>query len=151
MRANGGATKAIASGASSNFRDPLTDILLRGGSGMHKTCDRLHLCPQGAGKDRPFPGVAAAPAHLRARVDRQVRRPHAAQLRHQGAARLPRLWNLAKPAIPAVGLRLVSTRKMARQCGTITVSAHFAEWAKQGWNLGNLASVHINVETGGGT
>lgn len=48
-------------------------------------------------------------------------------------------------------MSFVSTRKMARQCGTITVSDHFAEWAKQGWNLGNLASIHINVETGGGT
>jgi len=47
--------------------------------------------------------------------------------------------------------QMVSTRKTARQCGTITVSDHFAAWAKQGWNLGTLSSVHINVETGGGT
>jgi len=43
-----------------------------------------------------------------------------------------------------------STRKTARQCGTITVSDHFAAWANQGWTLGNLTSVHINVEVGGG-
>ena len=39
----------------------------------------------------------------------------------------------------------------AHQCGTVTVSDHFAAWAKQGWSLGSLASVHINVEVGGGT
>ncbi len=44
-----------------------------------------------------------------------------------------------------------STRKTARQCGTVTVSDHFAAWEKQGWMLGTLASVHINVEVGGGT
>jgi endo-1,4-beta-xylanase len=44
-----------------------------------------------------------------------------------------------------------SVRETARQCGTITVSDHFAAWAKQGWGLGNLTSVHINVEVGGGS
>lgn len=43
-----------------------------------------------------------------------------------------------------------SVRSTARQCGTITVSDHFAAWTKQGWALGNLTSVHINVEVGGG-
>jgi hypothetical protein len=43
-----------------------------------------------------------------------------------------------------------STRKTARQCGTVTVSDHFAAWEKQGWKLGTLSSVHINVEVGGG-
>jgi len=43
-----------------------------------------------------------------------------------------------------------SVRSKARQCGTITVSDHFAAWVKQGWTLGNLSSVHINVEVGGG-
>ncbi|MEO8918077.1 MAG: glycoside hydrolase family 11 protein [Polyangiaceae bacterium] len=43
-----------------------------------------------------------------------------------------------------------SVRSTARQCGTITVSDHFAAWKKQGWALGNLTSVHINVEVGGG-
>ncbi len=44
-----------------------------------------------------------------------------------------------------------SVRTTARQCGTITVSDHFAAWAGQGWSLGNLTSVHVNVEVGGGT
>jgi hypothetical protein len=39
---------------SSNFRDPLTDILFRGGSGIRKTCDRVHLCPPGARKSALF-------------------------------------------------------------------------------------------------
>jgi hypothetical protein len=47
--------------------------------------------------------------------------------------------------------QMISTRQTARTCGTITVSDHFAAWAAKGWNLGTLASVHINVETGGGT
>lgn len=46
--------------------------------------------------------------------------------------------------------QMISTRKTARQCGTITVSDHFAAWEKQGWSLGTLTSVHINVEVGGG-
>lgn len=46
---------------------------------------------------------------------------------------------------------MTSTRKTPRQCGTIVVSDHFAAWANQGWSLGNLASVHVNVEVGGGT
>src|SRR5215831_1159946 len=46
---------------------------------------------------------------------------------------------------------ITSTRASPRQCGTVTVSDHFAAWAQQGWSLGNLASVHINVEVGGGT
>jgi hypothetical protein len=44
-----------------------------------------------------------------------------------------------------------SVRTTARQCGTITVSDHFAAWQNQGWSLGNLTSVHINVEVGGGS
>jgi endo-1,4-beta-xylanase len=43
-----------------------------------------------------------------------------------------------------------STRETARQCGTVTVSDHFKAWEAQGWTLGNLTSVHINVEVGGG-
>lgn len=46
--------------------------------------------------------------------------------------------------------QMKSTRKTARQCGTVTVSDHFAEWEKQGWKLGKLTMVHINVEVGGG-
>jgi hypothetical protein len=47
--------------------------------------------------------------------------------------------------------QLKSTRKTARQCGTVTVSDHFKAWEAQGWTLGSLRSVHINVEVGGGT
>jgi hypothetical protein len=46
--------------------------------------------------------------------------------------------------------QLHSVRETARQCGIITVSDHFKAWAAQGWQLGNLTSVHINVEVGGG-
>jgi hypothetical protein len=46
---------------------------------------------------------------------------------------------------------ITATRKTPRQCGTIPVSDHFASWAAQGWTLGSLASVHVNVEVGGGT
>jgi hypothetical protein len=46
---------------------------------------------------------------------------------------------------------ITSTRASAHQCGTVTVSDHFKAWAAQGWNLGSLASVHINVEVGGGS
>jgi hypothetical protein len=48
-------------------------------------------------------------------------------------------------------MQIISTRKTARTCGTVTVSDHFAAWAKQGWSLGTLSSVHINVEVGGGS
>jgi endo-1,4-beta-xylanase len=47
--------------------------------------------------------------------------------------------------------QMISTRSSARTCGTITVSDHFAAWEKQGWSLGTLSSVHINVEVGGGS
>jgi len=45
---------------------------------------------------------------------------------------------------------ITSTRATAHQCGTITVSDHFKAWAAQGWSLGNLTSVHVNIEVGGG-
>jgi hypothetical protein len=47
--------------------------------------------------------------------------------------------------------QIQSVRSTARQCGTITVSDHFAAWANQGWSIGNVSSIHINVEVGGGT
>lgn len=47
--------------------------------------------------------------------------------------------------------QIKSTRKSARQCGTVTVSDHFAAWEQQGWSLGKLTMVHINIEVGGGT
>jgi hypothetical protein len=43
-----------------------------------------------------------------------------------------------------------STRSAARTCGTVTVTDHFKAWAAQGWSLGSLTMVHINVEVGGG-
>jgi hypothetical protein len=46
--------------------------------------------------------------------------------------------------------QLISVRATPRQCGTITVSDHFAAWAKQGWSVGDVSSIHINVEVGGG-
>ena len=47
-------------------------------------------------------------------------------------------------------MQIHSTRTTARTCGTITVSDHFKAWAAQGWTLGGLTSIHINVEVGGG-
>ena len=47
--------------------------------------------------------------------------------------------------------QMISTRQTARQCGTVTVSDHFKAWEAQGWTLGTLSSVHINIEVGGGT
>jgi hypothetical protein len=47
--------------------------------------------------------------------------------------------------------QLWSVRSTARTCGTITVSDHFAAWAKQGWSLGDVSYIHVNVEVGGGT
>jgi endo-1,4-beta-xylanase len=44
-----------------------------------------------------------------------------------------------------------SSRKGARTCGIVTISDHFAAWEKQGWKLGAVTSIHINVEVGGGT
>ena len=45
---------------------------------------------------------------------------------------------------------ITATRAAHRTCGTVTVSDHFASWEAQGWMLGTLVSVHINVEVGGG-
>jgi hypothetical protein len=47
--------------------------------------------------------------------------------------------------------QLISRRATKRQCGTITVSDHFAAWEKQ-WPgmVGDVSSIHINVEVGGG-
>jgi hypothetical protein len=47
---------------------------------------------------------------------------------------------------------ITANRATPRQCGTINLTKHFASWAAQpNWTLGTLASVHINVEVGGGT
>jgi hypothetical protein len=47
--------------------------------------------------------------------------------------------------------QILSVRSTARDCGTITVSAHFAAWANQGWSVGDVSSIHINTEVGGGS
>jgi hypothetical protein len=47
--------------------------------------------------------------------------------------------------------QLLSVRSAPRDCGTITVSDHFAAWAAQGWSVGDVSSIHINVEVGGGS
>ena len=44
-----------------------------------------------------------------------------------------------------------SVRSTARSCGQISVTQHFDAWKAQGWSLGNLTSVLVNVEVGGGT
>ena len=46
---------------------------------------------------------------------------------------------------------MTSTRATPHSCGTVTVSDHFKAWVAQGWSLGNLASVHVQVEVGGGS
>jgi len=45
----------------------------------------------------------------------------------------------------------ISLRQTARQCGTISITEHFKEWAKLGLTLGNLEEVRILVEAGGGS
>jgi len=47
-------------------------------------------------------------------------------------------------------VQMISTRSTKRQCGTITLSDHFAAWKNEGWSLGSLTSAYINVETGSG-
>ncbi len=44
-----------------------------------------------------------------------------------------------------------SVRQTARQCGTISISAHFAEWASLGLQMGDLEEARILVEVGGGS
>jgi hypothetical protein len=51
----------------------------------------------------------------------------------------------------AAWTQMGSVRSTARTCGTITVSDHFAAWANQGWSVGDVSSIHINLEVGGGT
>ena len=43
-----------------------------------------------------------------------------------------------------------SVRQTQRQCGTISVSQHFAAWAAKGMTLENMVQAQISVEVGGG-
>lgn len=43
-----------------------------------------------------------------------------------------------------------SVRQTARQCGHISISQHFAEWATMGMQLGNMEEARILVEIGNG-
>jgi hypothetical protein len=59
-----------------------------------------------------------------------------------------------QPAITggnATFVQYFSVRQTARQCGHISISAHFAEWASLGMTLGNMEEARILVEAGGGT
>jgi hypothetical protein len=59
-----------------------------------------------------------------------------------------------QPAITggnATFVQFLSVRQHARQCGHISISQHFAEWATLGLQMGNLEEARILVEAGGGT
>jgi len=43
-----------------------------------------------------------------------------------------------------------SIRQSGRQCGVITVTKHFEEWAKVGMNMDNILEAKILIEAGGG-
>jgi endo-1,4-beta-xylanase len=58
-----------------------------------------------------------------------------------------------QPAITggnATFVQFFSVRQTARQCGHISISQHFAEWASLGLTLGNMEEARILVEVGGG-
>ena len=44
-----------------------------------------------------------------------------------------------------------SVRQTARNCGTISVSQHFSQWAAMGLQLGNLVEAKLLVEIGNNT
>jgi hypothetical protein len=44
-----------------------------------------------------------------------------------------------------------SVRQTARQCGTISISEHFSQWATLGMTLGNMEEAKLLIEAGGGT
>jgi endo-1,4-beta-xylanase len=59
-----------------------------------------------------------------------------------------------QPAITggnATFVQFWSLRQTARQCGHISITEHFKEWAKLGLTLGNMVEAKILVEAGGGT
>jgi len=47
--------------------------------------------------------------------------------------------------------QVFSIRRTSRSCGHISISEHFSKWAELGVQLGNLDSVDVFVESGGGT
>jgi hypothetical protein len=47
--------------------------------------------------------------------------------------------------------QIYSVRQSNRQCGHVSVSEHFAQWAKANQPLGKLYEVRVFVEVGGGT
>ena len=58
-----------------------------------------------------------------------------------------------QPAITggnATFVQFFSVRQTARQCGHISISQHFAEWASLGMTLGDMEEARILVEVGGG-
>ncbi len=51
----------------------------------------------------------------------------------------------------ATFVQFFSVRQTARQCGTISISEHFSQWANLGMTLGNMEEAKLLVETGGGS
>ena len=59
-----------------------------------------------------------------------------------------------QPAITggnATFVQYFSVRQTARQCGHISISEHFKEWANLGLTLGKMEEARILVEVGGGS
>ena len=44
-----------------------------------------------------------------------------------------------------------SVRQKGRQCGVMTISKHFEEWAKVGMKMDSILEAKVLVETGGGS
>jgi endo-1,4-beta-xylanase len=51
----------------------------------------------------------------------------------------------------ATFVQFFSVRQTPRQCGHISISQHFAEWASLGLTLGNMEEARLLVEVGGGS
>jgi hypothetical protein len=51
----------------------------------------------------------------------------------------------------ATFVQFISVRQTARQCGTISVSEHFSQWAGMNMQLGNLEEARVLVEAGNST